>query len=247
MVTVSVITPVYNAEDFIRDCVSSVIAQTYTDFEYLLVDDCSTDKSREILISLQNIDARIRLIFLEQNLGPAGARNAAIAEAEGQYLAFLDSDDLWFPKKLEYQLKVIQKENASIVFSSYFKFSDSSRGVLKQVDVPRRVTYSMLMKSNYIGCSTAIYDTEKVGKTYMPDIRFRQDYGLWLKILKKGHVAIGISRPLVKYRVRKTSVSSNKLRSAVYHWKVLREVTGISTLKGAYFFLWYAWLAFKKR
>lgn len=247
MVAVSVITPVYNAEDLIRDCVSSVTAQTYTDFEHLLVDDCSSDNSREILLYLQNIDARIRLIFSEKNLGPAGARNAAIAEAKGQYLAFLDSDDLWFPKKLEYQLKVIQKESASIVFSSYFKFSESSPEVLRQVDVPREVTYSMLIKSNYIGCSTAIYDTEKVGKIYMPDIRFRQDYGLWLKILKKGHVAIGIPRPLVKYRVRKTSVSSNKLRAAVYHWKVLREVTGISIFRAAYLFLWYVALAIKKR
>lgn len=247
MPTISVITPVYNAEHFIEDCVLSVLAQTYTDLEYLLIDDCSHDRSREILLALQDIDSRIKPIFLENNLGPAGARNSGISAAKGQYIAFLDSDDLWLPNKLECQIEVLEKENASVVFSSYIKISETGSDMLKQVNVPSKVTYAMLMKSNYIGCSTAIYDTKKTGKVYMPDVRFRQDYGLWLKILKKGHVAIGIQQPLVKYRVRESSVSSNKFRSAIYHWRVLRESTGVSVLKGAYLFLWYVALAFRKR
>jgi glycosyltransferase involved in cell wall biosynthesis len=244
---VSIITPVYNSAVFLPATLNSICNQTFRNFEHLIVDDGSTDESLSILERYSALDSRIKIIRLKGNNGPARARNAAIEKARGRYIAFIDSDDLWLPHKLESQLAFMAEKQAAVSFTSYFKMTEEGSdtgGVVNALDV---VSYRDLLKSNFIGCSTALYDTQKVGKVFMPDILKRQDYALWLKITKVGHTAYGLSTPLVRYRVRETSVSSNKLVAAKYHWKVLREVEGLSYISSAFYFIQYAYLGIRKK
>ena len=236
---VSIITPSYNSEKFVSKTIVSVLSQTYKNWEMIIVDDCSPDNSSQIIEKYCKNDSRIKLIKLEQNSGPAVARNRAIEEAKGRYIAFLDADDLWLAEKLEQQLAFMQKNNTAFTYSGYKLVSeeDDDLGVF----IPRKeLTYEEILKTNDIGCLTAIYDAQKLGKIYMPNILKRQDYGLWLKILKQiGHTS-GIQEPLAVYRIRKNSVSSNKLKAAGYQWKIYREIEKLNFTKSIYYFMHYA-------
>lgn len=236
---VSIITPLYNSAQFVGDAVASVVAQTFTDWELIVVDDCSSDDSVRLVGSLVAADARIKLIKLAANAGAAVARNTGIGAATGRYIAFLDADDIWCPDKLQRQLDFMRANNCPFVFSVYDKITEDGK-VLGRVDVPRQVNYRALLKTNVIGCSTAIYDTAYFGKVEMPLIRKRQDFGLWLRLLKKVDYACGINEPLAAYRVRKQSVSSNKLSVLSYNWQLYRQVEGLSLLASAYYFSHYA-------
>jgi glycosyltransferase involved in cell wall biosynthesis len=244
---VSIVTPVYNSAGFLPATLDSIRDQTFNNFEHLVVDDGSTDESLSILERYAASDNRIRIIRLGGNSGPAKARNAAIEAASGRYIAFIDSDDVWLPNKLEIQLAFMAAMNAPVSFTSYFKMTEEgvdTGGVVNAMDV---VTYKDLLRSNFIGCSTAIYDSQTVGKVLMPDILKRQDYGLWLRIARAGYAAYGISKPLVRYRVRESSVSSNKVVAAKYHWKVLREVGKLNLVSAAFYFIQYAYLGIRKQ
>ncbi|OOE73675.1 MULTISPECIES: glycosyltransferase family 2 protein [unclassified Salinivibrio] len=236
---VSIITPLYNCESHIHDTVLSVIKQTYPHWELLLVDDCSTDSSLTIALQYANDDPRIRVIRMTTNSGAAVARNAAIKEAEGQFIAFLDSDDLWLPHKLEKQLDFMHQKNCALSFSAYQKIDERGKD-LGVVGVPETVSHQELLKTCVIGCLTAMYDSQKIGKVYMPLIRKRQDFGLWLSILKKIDIAYGISEPLAQYRVRRDSISANKLKAAQYTWHLFRHVEQLSLIKSVYYFIHYA-------
>lgn len=242
---ISIITPSYNSEKFISKTIESVLSQTYTNWEMIIVDDCSPDNSNEIIEEYCKKDSRVKLIKLEKNSGPARARNTAIKEAKGRYIAFLDADDLWLPDKLEKQIKFMNENNLSFTYSAYklIDEEDNDLGVF----IPREeLTYEDILKTNDIGCLTAIYDTEKLGKVYMPNILKRQDYGLWLKILKEIKETKGIVEPLAIYRIRKNSVSSNKLKAAIYQWKIYREVEQLNLIKSLYYFTHYIWNGIKK-
>lgn len=242
---VSIIMPSYNTARFLRATVQSVLAQTFADWELLVVDDHSTDNSMDILRDCASREPRMQLLALGQRLGPAGARNAAIAAARGSYFAFLDSDDLWLPQKLERQIAFMQEASSPLSFTAYHKIhEDDSLGGL--VNVPSTVDYDALLYSNCIGCSTAIYDAAHLGKTFFPDIARRQDHGLWLKILRKGHRAHGLNDPLTLYRVRKQSVSSNKLVAAAYQWRLYRQVEGLSLRSTLLHFVGYAYKGARK-
>ncbi len=242
---VSIITPLYNSEKFLPYTIESVINQTYKNWELLIVDDMSTDNSLQIAMQYAQCDSRIKVIQLKENSGPAIARNVAIEAAKGKYIAFLDSDDLWLPTKLENQLKFMNDKNISFSYTAYKKIDEDGtyRGIIW---VPERITYNKLLDTNVIGCLTAIYDAEKLGKIYMPNIAKRQDYALWLKILKKEKQAFGINVPLAVYRVRKGSVSSNKFKAAFYQWKIYREIEQISVFKSMYHFVKYVYYGFMK-
>lgn len=244
---VSIVTPVYNSADFLPETLESIRMQTFKDFEHLIVDDGSTDKSSSILERYASQDARIRIIRLKGNSGPAKARNTAIEEARGRFIAFVDSDDVWLPQKLELQLSFMAKKKSPVSFTSYFKMTEEGLDTGGIVKAKPTVTYKDLLRSNFIGCSTAIYDTQKVGKVFMPNILKRQDYGLWLEITKSGNVAHGISEPLVRYRIRENSVSSNKFLAAKYHWKVLREVENLNLAKAFFYFTQYAYYGICKK
>lgn len=237
--TVSVVMPVYNGEAFIAESIRSVIQQSYQNWELIVVDDASVDTSVDRVKALCSDDERIRLIQLERNSGAAFARNKAIERARGQYIAFLDSDDLWLPHKLERQLAFMQAVSAAFSYSAYEKV-DVNGMTWGQVSVPRKVEYSDLLKTCSIGCLTAMYDTKYFGKVHMPNIRKRQDLGLWLGLLKKTKYAYGLNETLAKYRLRPDSISSNKLSAAKYQWLLYRDVERLNLLKSIYYFSHYA-------
>lgn len=236
---VSVITPVFNGARFIRETLDSVCAQTHADWELICVDDCSSDNSCEIVQSYADKDSRIRLIRLEVNSGAAVARNAAIEAARGRYIAFLDSDDIWLPYKLEVQLEYMQTNNVPFCYSAYARIDEHNK-VICTVGVPQQVSYQGMLKTSVIGCLTAVYDTQFFGKVAMPLTRKRQDFGLWLQLLKRIDFARGIPDVLALYRVSPGSMSANKLDAARYTWNIYRNVEGFGLWRSFYYFLNYA-------
>lgn len=238
--SVTIIMPSYDSEKFIIESVESVLAQTYSNWELIIVDDCSPDDSNRIITKYVDNDSRIKLIKLQKNSGPAVARNTAIEAASGRYIAFLDSDDVWLPNKLEKQIKFMQDNDLAFTYSSY-KLVGEDNEDLGLFITKDKISYFDMLKTCSVGCLTAIYDTEKIGKQYMPLILKRQDYGLWLKILKLIGETKGILEPLATYRLRKNSVSSNKVKAAKYQWKIYREIEKLSFLKSLYYFAFYAY------
>ena len=238
--SVTIIMPSYNSEKFIIESVESVLVQTYSNWELIIVDDCSPDDSNKIITKYVDNDSRIKLIKLQKNSGPAVARNTAIEAANGRYIAFLDSDDVWLPNKLETQINFMHDNDLAFTYSSYRLVGEDNEhlGVFITKD---KISYFYMLKTCSVGCLTAIYDTEKIGKQYMPLILKRQDYGLWLKILKLIGETRGILEPLATYRIRKNSVSSNKVKAAKYQWKIYREIEKLSFLKSLYYFVFYAY------
>ncbi len=239
MVLVSIITPSYNSSSLIPETIESVLAQSEINWEMIIVDDCSTDSSVEIIQSFAEYDSRIKLIQLTENSGAAVARNKGIKAAKGRYIAFLDSDDAWSPEKLEKQLAFMQANDYPFTFAAYDKVDEAGK-VFDHIGVPHKVTYSDLLKSCSIGCLTAMYDTEFFGKVYMPLIRKRQDLGLWLKLLKKTKYAYGLNETLGFYKVRKDSISANKKSAALFTWRLYRDIEKISLPKASYYFSHYA-------
>ena len=239
-IKVSIITPSYNSTRFISQTIESVLAQTYQDWEMIVVDDCSTDNSCDVVERYSQKDSRIKLIKLQQNSGPAIARNRAILEARGRYIAFLDADDLWYPQKLEKQLNFMTENSLAFTYSSY-DLMDEDGNDLGSFTTKKSISYKKMLKTCSVGCLTAIYDTQKLGKIYMPDILKRQDYGLWLKILKEMDATKGILEPLARYRIMKNSVSSNKLKASLYMWRIYRDVEKLGLFKSIYYFVHYAY------
>jgi len=242
---VSIITANHNCESFIRMTIESVLSQSYENWEMLIVDDNSTDHGVEIIKEYCLKDARIKLICNDTNLGAAKTRNKAIHIAKGRYIAFLDSDDLWKPDKLDKQLKFMQENDISFTFSSYDLINENNED-LGEFIVNSKVSYSDLLKTCTIGCLTAIYDTKVLGKVEMPDILRRQDFGLWLRLLKRTDYAYAMNDNLARYRIRNNSISSNKRKAAAYQWKIYREIEKLNIFKSAYYFIHYAYNGIKK-
>ena len=235
----SVVMPLFNAEDYLVASVKSVQAQSFSDWELLLVDDASTDASAQLAKQLAASDSRIRVFSLAHNSGAARARNLALEEARGRFIAFLDSDDLWHPAKLERQLGWMQAQQLPFTFTAYEKINEQGEH-LGWMGVPTRVSYSQLLKCCVIGCLTAVYDRQRLGQVLMPDLRTRQDFALWLQLLKKTPAAYGLNQPLARYRVRSTSLSANKLQAARQTWHLYRQVEKLDWLPSSYYFTHYA-------
>ena len=237
---VSIITPLYNKEKFILDCIQSVKNQIYKNWEWIIVDDCSTDSSLEILKPYVDEDQRIKLHRLPTNQGAGPARNLAIKEAEGKYIAFLDSDDIWTQDKLSVHVEFMEERQASFSHTSYGYIDEEGRVIKDTFHVSNTpVTYQDLLKRTEISCLTAMYNTEVIGKKYMPAIRRKQDYALWLDILKAGYSSIPLDKELAFYRQVSGSNTSNKFMLILGHWKFLyyREKLGlINSTK--YLILW---------
>lgn len=223
---VSVIMPTYNCSDYILESVQSVINQTVTDWEIQIVDDCSTDNTEEILQPILEKNKNIHYYRLPQNKGPAAARTEAIKRASGKYIAFLDSDDLWNPEKLEKQIIFMQETGAEFSATAYSCVDGNGRDLHSILVPPAKMDYKKCIRlSNPIGNLTAMYDQEALGKFEVPLIKKRNDFALWLQILKKTEYCYGIEEVLATYRVgRKGSVSSNKLKQAKYHWQLYHEI-----------------------
>lgn len=243
---VSIITANYNCEKFIDDTVTSVLNQTYQNWEMIIVDDESSDKSVEMIHKYVEKNSRIKLIQLKKNSGAAVARNRAIEAAKGRFIAFLDSDDLWTTDKLEKQISFMLNNNYDFTYTNYDLIDENSIRYGKTFIAKTESTYHDLLATCSIGCLTVIYDTKKLGKVYMPLILKRQDYGLWLKILKQIEKAYCLNESLAIYRIRNNSISSNKFKAASYQWKIYREIEKLSILKSSYYFMYYAYNGFKK-
>jgi glycosyltransferase involved in cell wall biosynthesis len=243
---VSVIMPCFNCESFVEDAIKSVKAQTYSNWELLIVDDFSSDSSAA-LVKKYLTDKRIKLFFNKKNIGGAAARNFAIEKASGRYIAFLDADDVWDPNKLDMQLLFMKRLNIGFSFSGYTTISENSE-VISFVKPPRKVTFKKMLKHNYIGCLTVIYDTNPYGKVFMPLIKKRQDYALWLKLLKNFDAAYSLQENLGYYRIREESLSTNKLDALKYYWRVLRSVANLSIANSLYnSFIYLLIVAIKKK
>ena len=242
---VSIITPAYRAASFIEETIASVRAQTVDDFEHLIVDDRSPDDTAAVVQAWAYRDPRIVCIRHDTNGGPARARNTALARAQGQYIAFLDSDDLWVPEKLERQLAFMRETGTALSFSSYRRFDHRTRTFSGSVPAPRRITYSDLLKNTAIMTSSVVIDRRQTGPFEMPVTHY-DDYVAWLGILRRGFVAEGLDEDLVHYRVVPGSFSRNKLKSAAHVWNTYRHDLGISAPKAAWYFAHYAANALRK-
>lgn len=232
---VSIITPSYNSSDFIIDTIEGIINQTYSNWELLITDDCSTDNSIEIIEEYARKEPRIKLQKLDVNSGAGICRNKSIEAAKGRYIAFCDSDDVWMPHKLEKQLQFMEEKQCALVYSSYMLMDET--GNEKGIAVCKnRLDFNSLKRDNEIGCLTAMYDTAKVGKMYMSSIRKRQDWGLWLEILAKCKVAYGIKEPLAYYRIRSGSISRKKMDLVKHNINVYRTILKYPVWKAYLFF-----------
>lgn len=231
---VSVITPTFNCGAYILETIRSVQAQTFDNWEMIIVDDCSTDDTKEIVGQACEKDPRIKYVRLKTNSGAAVARTEAMKLAKGNYMAFLDSDDLWKPEKLEKQLAFMEENRYPFTATAYEKIDESGRKLNKIVNVIDRTGYNRLLLDCPIGNSTVMYDVDKMGKFEVPNIKKRNDDALWLKMLKQEKYIHGLHEVLMEYRVRSNSISSNKLSLVKYHWKLYREIEHLSVLRSAF-------------
>ena len=231
----SIITPLYNSEVFIAETINSVIGQTYNNWELLLIDDGSKDKTIKIVESYIKQYPNISLIKNKTNLGAAISRNKGIKVAKGEYIAFLDADDLWKPTKLEKQISFMIDENCDVCFSSYEQINEAGEPLNKLVKALPVLNYKTLLKTNYIGNLTGIYSAKKLGKITSPNLRKRQDWLLWLSAIKtSGKPAKSIQESLAYYRVRDNSMSSDKFELLKHNYNVYRKGLGFSVLKSMY-------------
>ncbi|UAB76396.1 glycosyltransferase family 2 protein [Mesoflavibacter sp. SCSIO 43206] len=242
---VSIITPMYNSEKFILKTINSVVDQTYSNWELLLIDDGSTDNTIQIVEGFKQKYSNIKLLQNSKNLGAAQSRNKGIIEAKGDYIAFLDADDLWKPNKLDLQIQFMQTHNCDVSFSSYEQIDENGKPLNKLVQAIPKLTYNKYIKTNYIGNLTGMYNAKTLGKITSPDLRKRQDWLLWLAAIKKSSKpALGIQESLAYYRVRQNSMSSNKIELLKYNYLVYKKGLGFSTLKSLYRMLIFLWEQF---
>lgn len=242
---VSIITPSFNSSKYIVETIQSVQNQTYNDWELLITDDGSTDDSLDIVVKEAEKDNRIKY-FSIKNSGPAAARNNSIEKAKGNYLAFLDSDDLWYADFISTSIAAL-KNSEGFVFSSYKRCDEVTlKPIYKDFIVPSLVTYTDILKTNSISCLTAFIDIDRLGKKYMPDVMFRQDMGLWLTYLKSIKYAVGIKKPMAIYRIRKNSHSRNKKKLLKHQWYFYRNVEKLSVLYSFYIMCVWAFRGFLK-
>ena len=244
---VSIITPSYNSSLFIKDCIESVQNQSYTNWEMLIVDDASKDNSVELIQSISNNDSRIKLIALTKNVGAAEARNEALAHSKGKYIAFLDSDDLWLPTKLEKQIKFMQSSKCAFSFTAYQPMSEDGSQKFSIINIPTKINYHSYLKNTIIGCLTVMLDREQTGDFKMLNIRSSHDMALWLDIMKRGFLAYGLNENLACYRLVANSNTSKKWQAATEVWDVYRKVEKLNLLYSTFCFICYVFNAFKKR
>lgn len=243
---VSIITPSYNSSRFIADTIHSVLNQTYSHFELIIVDDCSKDDSWEIISAFSIKDERIKIYQLDHNSGAATARNYGIQTAKGKYLAFLDSDDMWDKHKLESQVKFMESNNYVFTFTNYRMIDENGNSLNKTVECPSSVNYKSLLRNTTIGCLTVMLNIEQLGKPVMPNLQ-PEDTALWLKILKNNNTnAYCLQKVFASYRIVGNSASSNKFKVAKKMWVVYRKSENISKIKASWYFVHYAWNAVKK-
>lgn len=235
---VSIVIPAYNCADYIGMALDSVINQTYKNWEAIVVDDCSTDSTSQEVKKYMKHDKRIKFHSLEKNSGAAVARNTAVELATGKYLAFLDSDDIWFPEKLTKQINFMESNNYLFTCTSYTKINNNGDYLDKVITAEIKSDYNGILKKNP-GNSTVIYNTAAIGKIIIPNIRKRNDYVMWLQVIKKTEYLHGLAEPLGSHRVREGSLSQNKPKLVRYHWEVYRKIEKLTLFHSIYLLLYW--------
>lgn len=243
---VSIITPTYNSEKFIAETIESVLAQTYSNWELLITDDFSEDNTKSIVEKYVLKDSRIKLQSLQSNAGSAVARNNSLNEAKGRYIAFLDSDDLWSPQKLEKQISFMQNYKVLFSYTSYYIVTEKKE-ITGKITPKKKLNYYSYLRNTAITCSTVMIDIEQTGMFEMPNIRSSQDMATWLLLLKKGHTAVCLNQPLTYYRIVSNSLSAKKIKSSKSVWNVYRKIEQLSLAYSAYCFACYSVNAAVKR
>lgn len=236
---VSIITPTYNCGAFIAETMDSVLAQTYENWEMIIVDDCSTDDTKAVVERYQAKDSRFIYHCLETNSGAAVARTKAMELANGEYMAFLDSDDLWTPDKLERQLKFMNDNGCAFSCTAYEQIDEEGKPLGKVIKTVPKTDYNRLLLDCPVGNSTVMYNVAKMGKFQVPNIRKRNDDALWLQMLKKEKYIYGMEDVLMHYRIRSGSISANKLKVIRYHWILYREIERLSVPRSLFHIFWW--------
>lgn len=242
---VSIITPAYRAESIVNETIDSVINQTYANWELLIADDCSPDRTAEVVATAASMDSRVKLIRCEINGGPAAARNAAIRRAKGKWIAFLDSDDLWTPTKLEDTIAYSLSKNSALTYTGFRRFSGDGSRLGAYINIPEELDYEKLLGNTAIATSTVLINRDLVGNFEMKNCYY-DDFACWLSILKSGYSAYGLNQDLMRYRIMKNSVSRNKFKSASEVWKTYRNIERLGVFKSASCFVRYAINAYIK-
>ena len=243
---VSVVMPAYNMERYIEIAIRSVQAQTYENWELLVIDDCSKDTTCEIVERMAAQDSRIRLIRNEQNMGVSRTRNRGIDMSEGEYVAFLDSDDMWRPQKLKCQLELLKQTDAEFSYCSYGIVDAVGNQARPPYRVPNHVTYQELLRENVVGCSTVVISSPVIKKYRFGSGFYHEDYVLWVKLLQDGLQAAGCVEVLADWRYIENSRSFNKVQAAKNRWHIYREFLGLSFLKSVWLLTCYATAGLKK-
>ncbi|MBA8197408.1 glycosyltransferase family 2 protein [Citrobacter freundii] len=239
----SIIMPAYNAETTIAASINSVLMQSESNFKLYVVNDYSTDSTKEIVLSFT--DSRIVYLENDVNLGVAKTRNKAIEACGGIYICFLDSDDLWHPQKLEKQLSILNK-GWDVVANNYSTFRYDIANIVNKRTSPEVISFDDMLKSNYIGNLTGIYNAKKLGKFYQKTIG-HEDYVMWLEIFAKTKQAYCIQENLAYYRLSKNSLSANKLVVMLWQWNIYRRILHLPLIKSIYYFICYIYLGLSKR
>lgn len=242
---VSVIMPVFRAEAYLPQAIDSVLAQTYFNWELLILDDQSPDGAWEIAQRYARKDARIRCIQNEHNLGVAQTRNRGIDLSRGEWIAFLDSDDVWHADKLERQLAAAARTDADLIYSAYAMFHDHDRRRAEYL-VPAKTSYKDMLRENVIGCSTVLMRRSALGEHRFRSDFYHEDYSLWLELLRSGLSAAGCPEVLVEWRISENARSFNKLNAAKNRWRVYRQAEKLPIWKCALYFIIYAARGFRK-
>ena len=228
---VSIIMPSYNTGKFIAESIQSVLAQTYTNWELIIVDDASPDNTDEVVASFA--DDRIRYFKNETNSGAAVSRNRALREAKGKWIAFLDSDDLWKPEKLQKQIAFMEENGYHFSYTNYYEIDEASKPLGVRVTGPKKVTKTGMYNYCWLGCLTVMYDAETVGLIQIEDIKKNNDYAIWLKVAHKAKCYL-LDEELAAYRRRKGSISNHGYKALIkWHYKLFREAEGKNPVSSA--------------
>lgn len=242
---VSIIMPMYNAEEFIKDSIHSVLKQSYSNWELLIIDDCSTDRSKQIVFEYIKKSKKIKYLKHKNNLGVSEARNTGIKNSRGRFIAFLDTDDIWTPKKLEKQIKFMRDNNYIFTYTSYYIVDENNNKTGKDLKAPEKLNFENLLKGNNIGCFTVIIDKKEISEIEMPKIK-HEDFATWLDILSQGYTAYGLDEKLGYYRKSDNSLTANKFYSSIWTWNIYRKYLDLSFIRSSYYFFYYIWNSLNK-
>ena len=235
---ISIVMAAYNAEKTIEYAIGSVLSQTYTFFELIVVNDCSEDDTRDIVLRFSKKDSRVKLIDNEKNCGVSFTRLNGINSATGEWIAILDSDDAWKPEKLEKQIDLQMKTNADIIYTGVSYIDESGVPFNWTLDVPEKTDYKNLLRQNIITNSSALVRKNLILGHYASGDNMHEDFALWLRLLKAGYSACGVNEPITVYRLSASSKTGNKLKSALMNWRTYRYI-GLNPVRSVYYMVHY--------